>query len=493
MNGIRGGFIEELLEARATQLVLAVAAAAAAGTLIAVSSTHTSTAAAVGLVAVAALMRWPALTVVSLLIVCQEIDPSEGFGGPYGSSLLFLGHQVYFTTIARFSLLTLVLLLALARIVVTLHPPRPRLSALVLVLALGLYYAVLAWGDGSSVTSAINQDSRFAILFAACFGVGISAASSWDWEEHALPVLRWLMSAMAVLGLYLVITGQGESDSGVRLIFYDSALGAIAGAAALAAVFTPAPQRNWRTWWLACAALAVVVLSARRNVWAALAVAVLLCLMVTYHRTRLVLRLISTAAVVCIALAVFLPSVMTGIGHQLSAIWGATQGTAADASVKGHLNDISLGWNAVKASPISGVGPNGQLVGLVIQGTGPLYIHNQILESWLRFGLLAAVLVVAVQVVLLVQGLRAIRLPRIDFTVRWAALLLIMAPVSMLTAPFLTNTQRWPAILGFAAGLVAAAIGGARAGPRWRTGRPPEPHLWRSARQLPPPLVRHTR
>ena len=48
-------------------------------------------------------------------------------------------------------------------------------------------------------------------------------------------------------------------------------------------------------------------------------------------------------------------------------------------------------------------------------------------------------------------------------------MLLVMAPVAMLTAPFLTTTQRWPAILGFAAGLIAprtsdpSAIGGCRA------------------------------
>jgi O-antigen ligase len=153
-----------------------------------------------------------------------------------------------------------------------------------------------------------------------------------------------------------------------------------------------------------------------------------------------------------------LPSALSGIGHQLSAVWGATQGTAADASVKGHLSDLTVGWGAIKASPFSGVGPNGHVLGLVVEGNGPLYIHNQLFESWLRFGLIGALLVVAVQVVILAEGLIALRRPRIDFSTRWAAILLIMAPVSMLTAPFLTTTQRWPAILGFAAGLLAPVL-----------------------------------
>jgi hypothetical protein len=37
-------------------------------------------------------------------------------------------------------------------------------------------------------------------------------------------------------------------------------------------------------------------------------------------------------------------------------------------------------------------------------------------------------------------------------------MLLIMAPVSLQTAPFLTTTQRWPAFLGFAAGVVAPVL-----------------------------------
>ena len=173
---------------------------------------------------------------------------------------------------------------------------------------------------------------------------------------------------------------------------------------------------------------------------------------------RLILRLLGAGAIVLVAFAIFLPAVISGIGHQLSAIWGATQGTAADASTQGHLSDIAVGWRAVEASPINGVGPNGHVLGLVVEGAGPLYIHNEVLESWLRFGIVGALLVVAVQVVLAVQAVRALRLPGLDLMSRWAAMLLVMAPVGMLTAPFLTTTQRWPAILGLAAGLVASTL-----------------------------------
>jgi O-antigen ligase len=457
---VNGAFGDDPLLARATQLLVAVLASVIAAWLIASGDTHTLAAVAIGLATVAALMRWPALTIVSLLIVCQELDPAQGFGGSGASGLLFLGHQVYFQTAARFSLLTLVVLLGLGRVAISAHPQRPRRTAVIVVLGLGAYITALLWADGSSLTSALNQDARFAILFGACFAIGVVAAGSREWTRNAVPVLQWVLSVMALIGMYLAVSGQGQGQIGTSVIFYDSAMGAIAGAAVLAAVLTPAAERSWRSWWLAGAGLIIVVLSSRRNVWAAMVVALLLGLTVIRNRARLALRVVAAVGVVLVGLAVVAPSVLSEIGHQLSAIWGATQGTAADTSVQGHLSDVSIGWDAVKASPISGVGPNGHVAGLVVEGPGPLYIHNQVLESWLRFGLLGAVLVIAAQVVFVVQGLTAVRRPHIDYTVRWAAMLLVMAPVAMLTAPFLTTTQRWPAVLGFAAGLVAPVVRG---------------------------------
>ncbi len=266
---------------------------------------------------------------------------------------------------------------------------------------------------------------------------------------------------LVLVGGFLQVTGRGISG---QPIFYDSAMGAIAGAAVLAVVFmgstpeTATARARRRMWLLAAAALGVVVLSARRDDWAGMAVALLLALAFSQDRMRLVVRLVAGAAVALVVLALFAPAALTSIGHQVSAIWQATQGTAADASARGHLSDISQGWHSVKASPISGLGPNGQLAGLVVQSTGQLYIHNQILESWLRFGLVGAVLVVALQGVLAAQALRVLRRRRVRFQVRWASYLLLIAPTAMLTAPFLTQTQRWPAMLGLAGGLVGAEL-----------------------------------
>ena len=433
-----------------------MALSAVAGYLVASGRGSTLTTIAIALVGLVALLRWPSLSLIALLILCQELDPTTGFAGGGSSSLLFLGHQIYYKTFSRVSLLTIVAVVAVLRIALTDPPRRSRKIGLAMVLALGGYEIAQLWIDGTALKSAINQDCRFAVLFGLCFVVGAWARESHEWRTHALTVLRWLFTGMALIGLYLAASGKGQSQGGVNIIFYDSAMAAIAGAVFVAIMLAPPEVRTPKVWWLGGAALLIVLLSSRRNVWAAMIVALLVGLGFARNRARLVGRGLSVLLVLFVIAELFLPSVTHELGKQLSAIWAATQGNAADASTKGHLSDISIGLHAVSRSPITGVGPFRQIPGLVNETAQLLYIHNQILESWLRFGLPGALLTVGAQLVLVVLALAFLRRSAADIAASWAAYLLIIAPISMLTAPFFTTTQRWPAMLGFAAGLIAA-------------------------------------
>ncbi|MGH2914686.1 MAG: O-antigen ligase family protein [Solirubrobacteraceae bacterium] len=455
MRHARAGLIGEVLSPQTIAIVTGAALAAAAGLVVSTAPGSVPVAIGVAVLGIVCLLRWPAFTLLAALVVCQELEASSGFGAG-GSGLLFIGHQLYFKTFSRISLLTLTAVVAAVRVIAIDPPRRPRLTAVSLVALMGFWYAATVWLDGESLTSAVNQDARFALLFVLAFVVGASAQRRRQWRAHAIGVMQGLFTVMALIGAYLAATGQGQAQTGLDIIFYDAALGAVAGAVVLAVALAPRQARTWQVWWLGAAALIVVVLSARRNVWAAMIVALLVGVAVARDRVRLVLRGLAVVAAILIAVAIFAPSVLTEIGHQLSAIWEATQGTAADNSTQGHLSDITVGLRAVLAHPISGIGAGGHLAGLVVEEGGPLYIHNQILESWLRFGVFGGVLMIVVQATLVGQGIRVLRRRADDITVTWAAMFLIMAPVSMLTAPFFTETQRWPALAGLAAGLVAA-------------------------------------
>jgi O-antigen ligase len=439
---------------------VAIGSALAGGAGVAASTGHGSLLllAAGAVVAGAALLRWPALTVLALLLICEEVEPGEDFGAG-GSGLLFLGHQLYFTNISRISLLTLVMVVACARVALVTAPRPVRSVSLFLMVLMGFWYAATVWIGGSALTSAINQDARFALLFVLAFVIGTWAGQQGDWKWRSLTMMRWGFSIVALIGAYLAATGQGQAQTGVNIIFYDSSLGAFAGAVVLAVALAPRAIRTPRVWWLGGAALLVVVLSSRRNVWAAMVFALLIGLVVARQRARLVMRGLAAVTVILLAAAVLAPSVLTELGHEFSAIWQATQGSAADTSTKGHLSDISVGVKAVLAHPIQGIGANGHLPGLVVETPGPLYIHNQILESWLRFGIVGGLLVIALQVSLAARAVSVLRQRSDDISRSWGALLLLMAPVAMLTAPFLTTTQRWPSLIGFAAGLIAAPKG----------------------------------
>ncbi len=452
------GRIEGLLQSRLAQAVIAFALSGVAAAALTHSSGRTPLTLAVLAVGGIALLRWPAMALLALLIICQELDPAQGFGGPSASGLLFLGHQVYFDTISRTSVLTLIAAAAAAWMLVVTVPAHPRPTGPALAGALGAYVVARVWADGSAITSAINQNALFALLFGFGFVVGCRAEQSPGFRRHALPGLAATLVLMALVGLYLDATGQGQAQTGTSVIFYDSAMGAIAGAALLAGLTMERARRGRLVWLIVGASLIIVVLASRRNVWAAIAGALLLTLLVSRRRGKLISRVLIGFGVLLIAALFLAPSITAQLGHQLSAIWDATQGSAADASVKGHLSDISVGWHAIEASPLNGVGPSGHLVGLVVEGGGQLYVHNQLLETWLRFGLVGAVLIVALQVVLALQGLRVVREPASDFFERWGAMLLLMAPIAMLTAPFFTQTERWPAAIGLAAGLVATGL-----------------------------------
>ncbi|MEU5912802.1 hypothetical protein [Micromonospora sp. NPDC047527] len=125
------------------------------------------------------------------------------------------------------------------------------------------------------------------------------------------------------------------------------------------------------------------------------------------------------------------------------------------ASTSGHLNDLRLGWEYVRANFWTGIGPLApQLVGLAANNSERVYVHNELLQDWLRYGPLAPLLVILFLAAAALAALKAIRDPESDGIVRSAAAFCLIAPLCLMTAPFLSETSRWPLLLGIAAGIV---------------------------------------
>ena len=109
---------------------------------------------------------------------------------------------------------TLIEAVAVARVLLLDPPRRPRLPAALLVAAMGLWYSATVWLDGSAVTSAINQDARFALLFLLAFcSRSPGARASWHGSSSPSGDARGV-HGLALIGAYLAGTGQGQAQSG---------------------------------------------------------------------------------------------------------------------------------------------------------------------------------------------------------------------------------------------------------------------------------------
>jgi O-antigen ligase len=129
---------------------------------------------------------------------------------------------------------------------------------------------------------------------------------------------------------------------------------------------------------------------------------------------------------------------------------------AADSS-RGHVSDIKLGWKYATEHFWTGIGPRApQLPGLAANRAQRIYVHNEWLLDWLRFGLLAPLLVTALFGIIAGRSLRTLRHANSSTTERAAAVFGLMVPVCLLASPFLSTSNRWPLLIGIAAGILCA-------------------------------------
>ena len=390
-------------------------------------------------------------TALVVTLVAQEINPEFGFGG--GDYLLVFGHEIYFRDISSVSLFTLLLLVAAGR---SLRASKDlHHGEMVLIVLLGTMVVLRAVASGRPLLGAVNQEGRFGLLLALGFVLG----SAWyrDWRSSLRAAVGFAMGLLAVLGVFLVLASRASYVGSARvLVFYDSATGLVAGAILLAAATSRRPLRA-REWFVVCSAALVVMLSFRRGVWLSggLVLAVYL-VFIARSRLRLLLRLVSTMTALLVVLALVIPGFAgTVYGQVLSVFDSDSLDGANRLSNDGRINDMKIAWEAVQSSPLSGLGPNPNLSGLVV-GEGPLYIHNEFLQLWVQYGLASVLLLVALLALGAKRSLRPLN--GLSFGVeRTAAFLVLMSPAMFMTAAFLSRTQRWPALLGIALGVLAAA------------------------------------
>ena len=433
------------------------AAASAAGALAALQP-------GVGLVlplAVVAVLiaRWPTAVVLVLVILCQEISPTSGFG-LNATPLQVFGNDLYLEEIGKVPVLIPVL--ALAALAGLLHahahpssPERVPTRACLLLGCCGLAVVAVSIYYGADVLTAVGQYGKhYAVALLA-----LVVASTTDRQPGGWPLVvrcgAVALGGVLLTGTALLLAGAVTPESdGSLAVYYDSALPALAGAVLLVALLGSTGGR-WR-WVLVAVTGGIVLLSGRRNVWFALLVALAVVIAVRRGRARTALRVgLLISAFVGLALAVD-PALATAMGDRVAAASSALTTGTGDKSTAGHVNDIQYGLGYALDSPWLGYGPNhGPLPGLAVQ-SGVLYVHNTYLLDWLKFGAVGLLVSTGLTVAMLVVGLRRLRGHDTLDIATVGAVFFVIAPTCALTAAFFTTTVRWPALLGLSAGATLA-------------------------------------
>jgi O-antigen ligase len=331
-------------------------------------------------------------------------------------------------------------------------------AVIAIVIALAVWAVALGLDATGFLFGATNQEARPFLLVAFGFVVGLGLPGEGRTTKITTICSGAALIVLAALSAIALVGGAASiALNAYYTPFYDSALPAAAGAVALALLF----YRGHSAWWtrviVFIAAVEIVVISLRRNVWLAAAAVLLLGLVAAHGRGQAARRIVG-AVLILVPLLISLPAATAALASRLyDTLYALSDDT--DVSTQGHIRDIEIGWQYATGSPISGLGSrHPQLPGVVDQNNGLIYLHNEWLLDWLRFGVPGLVLMVALMLLLVFGSVSVLRarsnlsLPHLT-----AAMFLLLLPISCVTAPFLSTTNRWPALIGIAAGVLTSA------------------------------------
>jgi O-Antigen ligase len=448
-------------------------------------------------------LRLPVAGIAVIAIVAEEISPS----GQYGW-VTTLGSQVFLSAGKAPIILPLVLTAAVAATARWWPAKSIRTGWLDLTLigsvgALVVLTIGVGLGDGQSVFSAVNQNARPFILLGLGIVVGFSLRRLPEERTPLMVAAAVGLVALLVAAAFAIPTG-GSADARLSryFIFYDSALPAFAAAVFLALLTDRTRRWDWRHLVLLTATPLLVLISFRRSVWLAAALVLVVVVALGWTRWRMIVSRGGLAVAVVAVAVLAAPGFAADIGQRGAATLpvsadppavkpSATASPASGgggvtpaagnpapapstvarpapsdsqkvaeqaASTTGHAQDLRRGWDHVRAHFWTGVGPVApQLPGLAAKNASRVYVHNELLQDWLRYGPFGALLMAILLAAAALIAARTLRDPGGDTISRTAAVFCLLTPVCVMTAPFLSDTSRWPVLFGLTAGIVMSS------------------------------------
>jgi hypothetical protein len=418
-----------------------VLAALAAGAIVLVLSTALTA---------RAVARTLAMALVLLVISVEELFASARdttLGAALSPWYARLGYQIYeraFLNLSPVVLAAVVTAVAVVAIPSTHRLARPYVIA---TAALGAVSSVSGYLHGGLLGAARAIDVAVLLFAGLVLGNHLRSIDV-RIAKIGLSVLLIAKSLVA-----LMVTAGIDVVYARFVLFYDSVTPWLASAVLLTLIARRQSIREDIALWLP--ALVILALSPRRAPLLALAVA--LVVIGAFNRERRArFRFLVLVALGGLAIAVggSLPGI---IGERVQGALGLLNGSGGDDSTLGHLNDIVIGWHYAVQGPFWGLGPDArQLPELAAMGAKVLYVHNQLLQTWLSVGFLGAAAILYLVIRGAVAAGRALlRLQDVPVIDAVALSLLALAPINFVFFPYLDTTRRWPLLFGVALAFLA--------------------------------------
>src|SRR4051794_11266785 len=486
LPGSRAGDLSVVPAATRKRTILAVAYLAAATPLAVAAMAMSSgwvvlaalAASAIALVLSTALTARAVAVVLSVTVVLATLSVEEFFASGRNTTLgaalapwyASLGYQVYeqaFLNLSPVVMAAVAVAVAVVPIPSTHRLARPYVIA---TAALGAVSSVSGYLHGGLLGAARSIDVAVLLFAGLVLGNHLRSID----VRIAKIGLGGLLIAKSLVAL--MVTAGIDVVYARFVLFYDSVTPWLASAVLLTIIARRQSIREDIALWLP--ALVILALSPRRAPLLALAVA--LVVIGAFNRERRA-RLRFLALVVLGGLAVAVGGSLPGIvGERVRGALGLLNGSGGDDSTLGHLNDIVIGWHYAVQGPFWGLGPNArQLPELAAMGANVLYVHNQLLQTWLSVGFLGAAAILYLVVRGAVAAGRALlRLQDVPVIDAVALSLLALAPINFVLFPYLDTTRRWPLLFGVALAFLAGRRA-RKASQSSDTSKAASPRTWR--------------
>lgn len=400
-----------------------------------------------GVLGLVLLLVFPAHTVFALLLGIEEEVIAGGHSAAAVSPLVRVGSEFFSTTVFGLRLPLLVILIGTGFVLFRYRRSMPMLP-LLLVSSLVAWAAVLATSQGYDFRGAIGAATPW-ILVLCGYILGSYIASAERLRAQILWIAAGLTVVKAAVGVIVFVRGEAIPDpTGLAaVVYYDSTLSYIAMTFLVAWMYSAARERPATI--LMASSVVVILVAMRRNVIAA-AMWSLVGVTLLKRKPKQSVR-VGIAFIAVLGTAwMLLPGPLAKIAGGFERSFSTLLTGEGDSSTSGHLNDIEAGVRVVSQSPIWGldVYPKPQ-AGLVVGKSENLYIHNEILQTWARFGLLGVVILVILLCVAIAYAIRVVVKGSPDLLGAASAVFFLASPIPLMFFPHLSTLVRFAFFTGF--------------------------------------------